>query len=657
MIIDEVVLHNFGVYRGEHVVKLTPHKNRPVVLFGALNGSGKTTFLEAMQLALYGKNARVAGRGRASYLDYLQQCINRDTPPKVGAGLQLAFRHRVDGREESLRVMRTWRDTGSGIKEHFEVSRDGMVDAVASERWQEFVEEFIPSQISDLFFFDGEKIEGLADPQRSSELLQVGLHSLLGLDMVDQLIRGLAQIERRRKTSRLAQPDQAAVQHLEKQARQVSEQLTETEHERTRALQTMEASASRIEDLEARLSAAGGDLFQRRRELDAEYRRIKAHQTDLSQKAVDHASGAAPLLLLARQISALRSHIADGNANASSPQIVALLVGRDKRLLKEIANLDVSPSVIASIRQFLKADLKRLQKDVEKSGYSIALTEMPTEETFDNIRASARDLLKEIEQSNQDLATVERNLSAVPDESRIKGIIEELEACRLEQRRSEVRGDLLEADARRLRAELQRIQAQLQKKLEEVAEHSVQQDVNDRVLRHSARSRETLARFRDEMARRHMEKLEVEITECFRRLHRKQRTRHSVSIDRDTFELQIRGAAGGLMPTSAMSAGERQLLAVSVLWALARTSGRKLPTVIDTPLGRLDGSHRQNLVQNYFPVASHQVLIFSTDEELTPKYYNQLKGSIAREYQIVFDEVTQSSRVEVGYLSYEEHVA
>ena len=56
MILDELVLHNFGVYRGRHVFELTPKsKDRPVILIGALNGSGKTTFLEGLQLAFFGK--------------------------------------------------------------------------------------------------------------------------------------------------------------------------------------------------------------------------------------------------------------------------------------------------------------------------------------------------------------------------------------------------------------------------------------------------------------------------------------------------------------------------------------------------------------------------------------------------------------------------
>ncbi len=103
------------------------------------------------------------------------------------------------------------------------------------------------------------------------------------------------------------------------------------------------------------------------------------------------------------------------------------------------------------------------------------------------------------------------------------------------------------------------------------------------------------------------------------------------------------------MASSKLSAGERQLLAVAILWALAKSSGKTLPTVIDTPLGRLDGPHREKLIKNYFPKAGSQVLIFYTDEEVNEKYYQSLKPYISLEYKINYDELTQSSTFEEGY--------
>jgi DNA sulfur modification protein DndD len=72
------------------------------------------------------------------------------------------------------------------------------------------------------------------------------------------------------------------------------------------------------------------------------------------------------------------------------------------------------------------------------------------------------------------------------------------------------------------------------------------------------------------------------------------------------------------------------------LLALAKTSGKPLPFMIDTPLARLDTSHRDNMIHKFFPYASHQVVIFSTDSEIDQQYYEKLKPYLSRSYAMEY---------------------
>ena len=105
------------------------------------------------------------------------------------------------------------------------------------------------------------------------------------------------------------------------------------------------------------------------------------------------------------------------------------------------------------------------------------------------------------------------------------------------------------------------------------------------------------------------------------------------------FSLSLYDSQGQPVPKHRLSAGEKQLLAISFLWGLARVSGRNLPVAIDTPLGRLDSSHRNNLVERYFPTASHQVILLSTDTEIGKSEVEMLReqDAIAREYLLQYD--------------------
>jgi len=122
-----------------------------------------------------------------------------------------------------------------------------------------------------------------------------------------------------------------------------------------------------------------------------------------------------------------------------------------------------------------------------------------------------------------------------------------------------------------------------------------------------------------------------------------------LKIDPATFRLELTGGDGKPLPFDRLSAGERQLLATSLLWGLAKASGRPLPTIIDTPLGRLDSSHRRHLLDRYFPVASHQVILLSTDEEVDEASLARLKPHIGRSYSLIFDEQNQSTNIKPGY--------
>jgi len=90
------------------------------------------------------------------------------------------------------------------------------------------------------------------------------------------------------------------------------------------------------------------------------------------------------------------------------------------------------------------------------------------------------------------------------------------------------------------------------------------------------------------------------------------------------------------------------------LWSLAKTSGRSLPFIIDTPLARLDVDHRNNLVEEFFPAASHQVIILSTDTEITKPYYEKLLPYIARSYSMEYDDKMRCSKISDHYFEFKE---
>ena len=75
MIIKRLTMHNFGVYASTNTFDFSGKK--PIVLIGGLNGRGKTTFLNAVLLALYGANSFAYRESSfKSYGQYLRSFVN-----------------------------------------------------------------------------------------------------------------------------------------------------------------------------------------------------------------------------------------------------------------------------------------------------------------------------------------------------------------------------------------------------------------------------------------------------------------------------------------------------------------------------------------------------------------------------------------------------
>lgn len=120
-------------------------------------------------------------------------------------------------------------------------------------------------------------------------------------------------------------------------------------------------------------------------------------------------------------------------------------------------------------------------------------------------------------------------------------------------------------------------------------------------------------------------------------------------MDPKTLDMQYLDENGNAVAKESLSAGEKQLMVIAILWALAICSKKKLPVIIDTPLSRLDSQHRISIISTYFPNASDQTIILSTDTEIDHNYYDIMKESVGDEFTLIYSEETKSTSIEKGY--------
>lgn len=654
MILDRLVLHNVGTFAGRHVIDLTPPSTRrPVVLVGGLNGAGKTTILESIQLALYGSLAHASGRRNGSYDNYLRGLVHRGVPLSEGAAIELTFTALQEGVKHKYWIRRSWKGAGASIREILLVSVDDRPNQALASTWNEHIETFLPRGIAGLFFFDGEQIEALADLEGSRQVLSSALAALLGLDLVERLTTDLAVLKRRHRGEQVPDSLRQAVdekKQLVTAHRQAEEAATEAEA----ACRTeLERSQKLFHEATEAYRAAGGDLLEQRETAESTAATVRTELARCEDEIRHELAGAAPLLQLGGLLDQLSEQVRVEAVAQRDTLLVEAFQSRDDALLQKLRDAKVKAPTLKAVEQFLAKDRQTRQRSADIS----EIVGFPDPVALEGLLAStlpeARTHLQSVVDRRAELVAereqAERVLAAIPDPEALVPLNTQREASRDLLYRAEAAHSVAAEILNRARADRAKAHDAYEAALDKAAHANLAVDDDRRLVEHVDRVRTTLEKLRIAATQRHLERICQLVMEALGVLLRKENLITDVQIDPGTHAVALTGVDGHLLPAEDLSAGERQLLAVSLLWGLARAAGQPLPVVIDTPLGRLDGTHREHLIERYFPQASHQVILLSTDTEIDEAAYERIAPRVGRAYHLEFDAAINASYVVNGY--------
>lgn len=656
MIIDEIILSNFGVFSGRQCIALTPPSSeKPVILIGGLNGAGKTTLIDAIQLCLYGPFAQCSNRGSLSYQDYLRKCVHGQAKNEE-ATIEFEFRFRVDGEDLRYRVIRSWLILNNRVREQFSVLLNGTKDPVLTANWVNQVHEFLPSNIANLFLFDGEKIEGYVDEVYSADLIGSAIENLLGLDIVDQLNKDLETFERRKRSEQQHSGIQAEIEAAENELGVLNSQLEGLQKERaTDYVDELTKKRRALEKAESQYRKFGGDLYDQRQSIENRKHEAVRQVGSGLDSLKETATGELPLMLVCKLLVSVAKQDKKEEDGRLARGVISTLEKRDAEFLERIHKMSLDKDVIENIKQIQFSDRESRKKQSHTRNYlnlsSEAQSRLHTllDESLNGAFRMAQSLITEQKQLELKLDQVNTEFDNIPAPDTLENILKQRESLINEIAEIEAELGVLDGSIGRLQRDIERKQIEYARLLNENAEGSIKNEEQNRIISHTSKVQGTLNRFRLMVIQRHLKRIEELVLQSYQQLLHKTSLVSRLTIDPERFHLTLYDKEGRQIQIPRLSAGERQLLGVALLWGLGKASGRPLPTAIDTPLGRLDTTHRSHLVEHYFPFASHQVLLLSTDEEITGEYLRKLNPWIGRKYQLVYDNKLGRTSITPGY--------
>ncbi len=659
MLITKLTLNNFRVFRGVHEIDLRPaparlSKNgpiegteRPIILFGGLNGAGKTSILTAVRLALFGRQSFSQVLSNGEYVEALSELIHKGVGHggvQDNASIELEFKYSQNGEENTYKVIRGWK---RGKKDSLCLEKDGIqIPELNYEQCQGFLNELIPTGIADLFFFDGEKIAELAEDE-SGTVLKTAVRRLLGLDVIAKLKSDLNIFLKKQGSSALNQSLKEEMDSLDKQRISHERNAEKLRGEADIVDAQIELVSRDILSLENKLSQNGGAWAKTREDEQQKVDSLLKEKVELEKQIRMEMETSLPFALAPNAMQRLQTQIKQEqqikkkqNFGNELDSFLETLRSKYPSFDTEMAQSAIADSFKAHVGEFDSAELLLDISDRQANTIDYQLSNL-SRESFARFDA-ARGRLQKVE---EEIDNASNNIARAPEQEQVQELFADVRALDKKKEKLIIEYHaLLEEAKRELRQALETA-----RQIQKLHDKNKDQSNKDQSISNAQNSILLLEKFGEQLTKARVNQLENEFVQSYKKLARKEDLQLSASINPASFDVELVDEHGIKINRKAMSAGEKQIYAISILEALGRTSGRKLPIIIDTPLGRLDSHHRDKLVENYFPTASHQVVILSTDTEIDRNYTSLIQDDIARTYEICFDGTTKSSTLKEGY--------
>lgn len=645
MIIKRLSLHNFGVYAGDNTFEF--NSSKPIILVGGMNGRGKTTFLEAVLLALYGSNSFAYSESKQkSYLQYLRSFVNNSAEDK-SCSVELEFEI-TNSIKESYIIKRCWDTISKKTKEEITVYKDGSFDELLTNNWPMFIENVLPSALSSFFFFDGEKIAEMAVDSTNIQLKNA-IRSMLGITILDVLendiLRNLKKVNKDEIDNKTAE----GVQVLREKKEAANATLSEIDLKIEKLAHKLVENNDKLDSLHQQYKIKGGDAVEKKQDTIQKRALLKLELDSQEDRLYELSAVEMPLLLVKGLLTKIKLQAADEHADSTLRDAVQQL----ERLLDEFTETYTGDK--KSSIAFLEYVKKQLDEGQEEPIYSLsdqALFQVNSliESVLENAKKEANSILQNKHLLEKQIGELDSYLTLDINEKELHDIYKKIKKAEQILIEDRVRMSELEQQRSAANASVISATSEFSKYVEAYLSNIELRDSTDRIIKYSNMALNILEKYQVELQKKKTGVLAATVTECYKKLANKKNLIDRVEMDADTLNMRYISIEGDEVQKESLSAGEQQLMVISSLWALAICSKKKLPVIIDTPLSRLDSMHRTALIQTYFPNAGEQTIILSTDTEIDAKYYDLMKDNVGDEFTLKYDEVTKSTSIERGYL-------
>jgi len=687
MYLSRLHLQNWRTYADAAFDFSEPRRGRPIVLVGAMNGHGKTSFLMSLYLGLFGRyglrhceglkniNTDDVGSYRQAVAKFRRNAADPEEPTVVD--ITMTPLPERDSDEPEVRVIRRWFFTGRNEPkpgdafEQVEVHINGKpvrltgLDRDFIQVAQERIERTLfEAHVAPAFFFDGEQAQKLIETAGEAGIkraVEVMFGTKVIADVAERVSgyvsRARQNIGGKKKVSERQQELEDKLKERDTLNKQIAK--LQADHQRIeRDKEAKEQERERLHEEFARMGGANADMAV----LQEAYRHTQQEQTDAERALADVVRPLGLALAMKRLALPIQNRFRQEELREEWEGLKrATLDNKEKVLsaaLPEPAENDpllgnIAPAVRAKVRDRFLIALEQIYNPpkagtaedywlghVRGEARGKVLNQLGNVFTIGSARAKSaakrlRDAREGVEESK---ASVERH-TGLPEASR--QISEQLQQLSTDTADASRKLGALENEIRSLKAKHANLQAEVGSIQEELARLGPEQQrlaVAERVGR-------ALEQIEQALKPTTTLRLEDYVTKHFVSIADRRFRNARIHLETGN-PPEIRFSDGRpSMLLESNSGFEKRAFGIAFTLALAEITRRRLPLVIDTPLGNADSQYRLRTLKALAGFDLDQVIILSHDEEVDAELAAKLKSQVNQTFLAEYIEADNLSVV------------
>jgi len=684
MKLSNIEINNFRQYYNDVNIDLTTTYDQNIIVIGGRNGYGKTNLLLSIVWCLYGDkisqidaNFKKEIQKEKNYSSFMQQSINwtakkenKDTfsVSIIVSEIELPELKKLNSSSESVIITRTFNVTSMNEKLSISDPNSNMEIFEDEADKMNFINDYvIPIDAAKFVFFDAEKISEIANLSIKEEgsFINDALGKILGLDTYDTLIEDIKFYINTLKKEGATKNLQEEIVNKEK-AIELSnidiEKLEEENAEKLKEIDNLKKTIRQYNNLISQHSKQGNSTFDRESIL-SEIEKLKTKELELSER-FNELSEIIPLAILTGKLEEVNEHLEIQEKNELSQNFskensekienfIELLFNKppepdnstmsfkDKNFYYEKAK-KLGSEIFSNNKDYQELEFEHDLNNAEKNLISdaINLINSQSKDLFETTIEEFNEIQIKLSELNKTLSKVDADLedelildySSKKDTADYNITDNNRKIGENNQQITKLKSDIVRLNQQLLTL-VKKVNVNAQNKLK---------------IKESQKYIDILNIFLEEQKSKHKDSLEKTILSELKILMHKLSSEENTSKFIEDVKVIILASGQGMKITlldqddneirkESLSSGEKQIYISCLIKAILNESIQSLPIFIDTPLSRLDEEHRDNITKKYYPALSEQVVLFSTNSEITPKRYKEISDNISKSYLLFND--------------------